>query len=272
MRRIALRAWVLCWLMLVWILLWGTVSAANILSGLAIALLITVLLPLPAVPIEGRLHPLSLLRLIATVFYYLALSSVQVAWLAVKPGPPPLSAVLRAHVAVKSDLVLALAVNIFNLIPGSIVLEIDQTRRMLYMHVIDVGSDRAVNQFYRQVAVVERLLVSTFEREADWRPSADRETSMIIVWVIAAVMLTIAAAVTMFRLLAGPSTLDRLVALDTLVAVTMCAIGTWAAFSLDTTVTYGLTALALISFVGSVSVARFRVPDSDKPRAARRLR
>ena len=93
---------------------------------------------------KGKLHPLSLLRLGITVFYYLALSSVQVAWLAVKPGPPPLSAVLRAHVAVKSDLVLALAVNIINLIPGSIVLEIDQTRRMLYVHVIDVGSDRAV--------------------------------------------------------------------------------------------------------------------------------
>jgi multicomponent Na+:H+ antiporter subunit F len=90
---------------------------------------------------------------------------------------------------------------------------------------------------------------------------------VIIVWVIAAVMLG-AAVVTMVRLLAGPSTLDRLVALDTLVAVTMCAIGTWAAFSLDTTVTYGLTALALISFVGSVSVARFRVPDTDKPRIA----
>ncbi|MDT5211110.1 MAG: multicomponent Na+:H+ antiporter subunit [Mycobacterium sp.] len=177
MRRIALRAWVLCWLMLVWILLWGTVSAANILSGLAIALLITLLLPLPTVPIEGKLHPLSLLRLGVTVFYYLALSSVQVAWLAVKPGPPPLSAVLRAHVAVKSDLVLALAVNIFNLIPGSIVLEIDQTRRMLYMHVIDVGSDRAVNRFYKQVAEVERLLVSTFERETDWRPSADKENA-----------------------------------------------------------------------------------------------
>jgi multicomponent Na+:H+ antiporter subunit E len=175
MRRIALRAWVLCWLILVWILLWGTVSTANILSGLAIALLITLLLPLPPVPVEGKLHPVSLLRLIVTVFYYLALSSVQVAWLAIKPGPPPLSAVLRAHVAVKSDLVLALSVNIFNLIPGSIVLEIDQTRRMLYMHVLDVGSDRAVNRFYRQVAVVERLLVSAFEREADWRPSAERD-------------------------------------------------------------------------------------------------
>jgi multicomponent Na+:H+ antiporter subunit F len=86
---------------------------------------------------------------------------------------------------------------------------------------------------------------------------------MHVVWIAAAVMLTSAAAITMFRLLAGPSTLDRLVALDAFVAVTMCGVGTWAAFSLDTTVTYSLTALALISFVGSVSVARFRVPDRD---------
>jgi multicomponent Na+:H+ antiporter subunit F len=81
------------------------------------------------------------------------------------------------------------------------------------------------------------------------------------VWMIAAVMLIVTAAITMFRVLAGPSTLDRLVALDTLVAVAMCGVGTWAAYSLDSTVVYGITALALISFVGSVSVARFRVPD-----------
>ncbi len=88
---------------------------------------------------------------------------------------------------------------------------------------------------------------------------------MNTVWVIAAVMLSLAAAVTMYRLLAGPSTLDRLVALDTMIAVTMCAIGTWAAFSLDTTVLYSLAALALISFVGSVSIARFRVRDIEGP-------
>lgn len=93
---------------------------------------------------------------------------------------------------------------------------------------------------------------------------------MTTIWVLAAVLLIAAAAITMFRLLAGPSTLDRIVALDTLVAVTMCAIGVWAAYSLDSTVTYGLTALALIGFVGSVSVARFRVPD--KPPSQRRPR
>ncbi|MEO3758752.1 Na+/H+ antiporter subunit E [Mycobacterium sp. B14F4] len=176
MRRIALRAWVICWLILVWVLLWGTLSAANVLSGLAVALLITVLLPLPAVPVEGRVHPLSLLRLIATVFYYLILSSVQVASLALR-RKPPLSAVMRAHVGVKSDLVLALAVNIFNLIPGTIVLEIDTARRALYMHVIDIGSDRAVAQFYRQIRVIEQLLIASFERGADWRPASSQESA-----------------------------------------------------------------------------------------------
>ena len=174
MRSHLLRAWVLCWLMLVWVLLWGKASPANIIGGLAVALVITLLLPLPAVPVEGRLHPLSLLRLLVVVAYQLVLSSVQVAWLAIKPGPPLLSAVLRAHLAIKSDLVLALAVNILTLLPGSMVLEIDQERRLIYVHVIDVGNEKAVARFYRQVEQIERLLVATFERDAHWQPSTNK--------------------------------------------------------------------------------------------------
>lgn len=92
---------------------------------------------------------------------------------------------------------------------------------------------------------------------------------MSTVFAIAGVLLGVAAVITMFRLLAGPSTLDRLVALDTLTAMTMCGIGTWAASTLDTTVTYGLAALALVGFIGSVSVARFRVPDTPDRRRRR---
>lgn len=175
MRLLALRVWMVCWLILVWILLWGTISAANILSGLAVALVITLLLPLPPVPVEGRLHPLSVLRLVTTVAYWLLVSSIQVAALAVKPGPPPLTAVLRAHLDVKSDLVLALAVNILNLTPGNIVLEIDQSRRLIYVHVLDVGSDRTVNRFYHQIDQLQKMLVASFERDADWKPSAEKE-------------------------------------------------------------------------------------------------
>ena len=103
------------------------------------------------------------------------LSSLQVAWLAIKPGPAPRSAVLRAHVAIKSDLVLALTVSVLNLIPGGIVLEIDQTRRMIYVHVIDAGTEKSVARFYRQVADIERLMIAAFEKDADWRASAERE-------------------------------------------------------------------------------------------------
>jgi multicomponent Na+:H+ antiporter subunit E len=175
MRRHLLRLWVLCWLMLVWVLLWGKVSAANVVGGLVIAALITVLLPLPAVPVEGRVHPLSLLKLAVVVAYQLVLSSLQVAWLAIKPGPAPLSAVLRAQLSIKSDLVLALAVNIVSLIPGSLVLEIDQERRLIYVHVIDVGNEKAVARFYKQVEQIERLLVASFERDADWEPVPKEE-------------------------------------------------------------------------------------------------
>jgi multicomponent Na+:H+ antiporter subunit E len=160
-----------CWLVLAWILLWGNLSAANIISGLAVALLITLLLPMPMVPVEGRLHPLSLLRFIGVVAWYLMASSVQVAWLAIKPGPPPRSAVLRVRFATKSDLVLALGVNAINLTPGTLVLEIDRDERMLYVHVLDVGSSRAVNRFYHEVAVLEHLLRRAFERQTDWRPA-----------------------------------------------------------------------------------------------------
>ena len=190
MRRYALRVWMVCWLILVWILLWGTVSPANILSGLTIALVITLLLPLPVVPIEGRVHLLSLLRLIGQVAYLLVLSSVQVAWLAVKPGPPPLTAVLRARLAVKSDLVLALGANILTLIPGSIVLEIDQTRSVLYVHVIDVGSDRVRGPVLPPDLRCRTAAGGGLRARHRMAACGRQGERMNTVWIIAAVMLS----------------------------------------------------------------------------------
>jgi multicomponent Na+:H+ antiporter subunit E len=172
-RSLLLRAWVLVWLMLVWILLWGNFSWANVLGGFAVAVFITVLLPLPVVPVQGRLHPLALLRFVGLMAWYLLQSSIQVAWLALKPGPPPLSAVLRAQLAVKSDLVLALLVNAINLTPGTMVVDIDQARRLIYVHVLDVGSTGAADRFYHETTQMERLLIAAFERDTDWRAASE---------------------------------------------------------------------------------------------------
>lgn len=170
-RELVLRVGVLLWLMVVWILLWGNISIGNVVGGLAVGLVILVLLPLPQVPVEGRVHLLSLLRLTGVIVYYAAQSSIQVAWLAVRPAKPPVTGVLRYQLGIKSDLVLTLCIDVLNLIPGTMVLEIDQNRRIVYVHVLDVGSQKAVSAFYRSVEDLERLFIASFERDSDWHPS-----------------------------------------------------------------------------------------------------
>ena len=87
-------------------------------------------------------------------------------------------------------------------------------------------------------------------------------TISLILWTLAIIALTAALALTMIRLVAGPNTLDRLISLDTLVAVAQGGLGVYIAWTRDTTPVAALVALALVAFLGSVSVARFRVSDN----------
>lgn len=175
MRAIALRLSTVAALTAVWVLLWGRITAANIIGGITVAVVIMVLLPMPRVPVQGKAHPWPVLQLLGLFTWYLVASSIQLMWLAIKPGPLPQTGVLRVPVTIKSDLVLVLASSIVTLIPGSIVLEIDQVRRILYCHVIDVGSPRSVERFYHQVAQVQRLLVAAFERDSEWLPAGGQQ-------------------------------------------------------------------------------------------------
>lgn len=170
-REVGVRLWTLGWLTFVWVLLWGTISWANILAGLVVAVVVVTVLPLPRVPVEGRIHVFGLLLLVGRLLVDFFVSSAQVAWAAIRPGRPPLGAVIRVRVAIKSDMVLTLAVDYLNLVPGTMVLEIDHRRRMLYIHVFDVSTERKVKSFYRQVAFVERAFIRAFERDSEWHPS-----------------------------------------------------------------------------------------------------
>ncbi len=84
---------------------------------------------------------------------------------------------------------------------------------------------------------------------------------MTVVAVIAAILLVAAAIITSYRVLAGPSTLDRVVGIDSLMAITASGLAVWAAYSNDTTVIPAIVALALVGFLGSAAVTRFRVRD-----------
>ncbi|MBM7416362.1 Na+/H+ antiporter subunit E [Rhodococcoides corynebacterioides] len=171
-RDIALKAALLAWLTGVWVLLWGNLSPANVLGGIVVGLFVMTVLALPRVPVEGRVHPLSVVRLVVVLVYYAAQSSVQVAWAAIRPGPPPVNAVLRYPVEIKSDLVLTFMVDALNMVPGTMVLDIDREDRVLYIHVLDVGKPDAVDQFRTIVRTYESAFIAAFERDLEWHPAS----------------------------------------------------------------------------------------------------
>ncbi|GAC56996.1 Na(+)/H(+) antiporter subunit F [Gordonia hirsuta DSM 44140 = NBRC 16056] len=86
---------------------------------------------------------------------------------------------------------------------------------------------------------------------------------MSIVWTISATLLLSASLLTLYRALRGPTTLDRLVGIDTLIALVICGLAVWVAATFDTTIVPSIVALSLVSFIGSISVARFRVRDDE---------
>ena len=72
-------------------------------------------------------------------------------------------------------------------------------------------------------------------------------------------MLGVAAALTLYRLLRGPSSLDRIAALDVFVVLIVVAVGVYIAYYRDGSNIPLLAAVALVSFVGSVAAARLAV-------------
>jgi multicomponent Na+:H+ antiporter subunit F len=75
-------------------------------------------------------------------------------------------------------------------------------------------------------------------------------------------MLGVAAVLLVVRIALGPTMLDRVVGVDVLVAVIICGLGLEAAVHQHTTTLPLLVVLAMLGFVGSVTVARFS-PGSD---------
>lgn len=89
----------------------------------------------------------------------------------------------------------------------------------------------------------------------------------VVLW-IAATMLGVAALLALIRVVRGPSSLDRVVAMDVLLSCLIGAIGIEAAYGRHGTTIPVLAVLALLGFVGSVAIARFGadVGDDDPDR------
>ncbi len=89
---------------------------------------------------------------------------------------------------------------------------------------------------------------------------------MTVVLIICLSALAAAAVLLVIRIALGPTMMDRVVALDVLVAALICSLGVEAAVNRHATTLPILVVLSLVGFVGSVSMARFNKGSDDVER------
>ena len=157
----------LAWLVLVWILLWGTWSWANLLSGLAVALVATALLPLPPVVGGARLRPLPLVRFVGHFLVDLVISSAEVAWETVRPGRDRRAAIVAVQLRTDSDLLLTLVAEALSLVPGSLVIDLDREQQTIALHLLSVRDLADVDRRKAAVLAMEDRVVRAFGSAAD---------------------------------------------------------------------------------------------------------
>ena len=161
-RRLRLRLPLIVWLVLIWNLLWGTWSWANLITGLLVALTVTVVLPLPAVTGGGRLHPVAALYFLGHFLVNLIVSSAQVAWQTLRPSGIRQSAVLLVQLRTDSDLLLSIIAQTLTLVPGSMVIDLDRDERTLALHILHVRDEGDVERQRAAVLAEEERVVRAF--------------------------------------------------------------------------------------------------------------
>lgn len=155
------------WLTAVWVLLWGELSAANVLGGLAIALVLSAAMAMPSVEFHGRVHLVPTLYLLYRFAVDLVVASAQVAAQALLPGVRLRSVVVAVQLRSHSDLYLTLTAQLCSLVPGSIVVEAHRTTGMLYVHVLDVGVAHGLDAARAHVMDTEARVLRALASDAE---------------------------------------------------------------------------------------------------------
>ncbi|WP_127502612.1 Na+/H+ antiporter subunit E [Actinoplanes solisilvae] len=156
-------------LTLIWVLLWGSFTPLTFIGGLLVAVVVLIVFPLPPVTYAGRIHPVGLLRFGLRFVYDLVIASAQVVVLAFRFGHTPGSAIVAVSLRAPSDLGLTLTAEALSLVPGSLIVDADRERGVLYVHVLGVSSALEADRFRGDVLDLERRIIQAFGSAAERR-------------------------------------------------------------------------------------------------------
>lgn len=166
-REIRRRDWLIRWhelpllagLAITWMALWQEISLMSLLSGLVVSLFAMRVFYLPPVVLAGRFNLWWGFRYVAYFLWHLSVASFQVAWLALRPGPPPAAAIVAVTLRTRSDFILTMVALTASLIPGSVVVEVDRFGSVLFLHVLNAPTGKEISQMRSQTLRIEELLL-----------------------------------------------------------------------------------------------------------------
>ena len=151
----------------IWVLLWGDLSWANVLSGVALGALVGLAFPLPSVGTAGTLRPGPLARLVGRFVGDLVVASFQVAWIAVRPGPTPRGGLVSVPLRSTSDLFIATTAGLSSMVPGTVVVDLDKSDGTLRLHVLDLAGSGGPEGVRESMRALEERLLRTFATRAE---------------------------------------------------------------------------------------------------------
>ena len=152
--RLWLQVPLLVVLVVLWMLLWGQFTPLSFVTGLILAVLVTRAFYLPPIEFSGRLNVWYFALFAGHFFWRLVVGSFQVAFQAFSPQPIRGNGVIAVQMFTRSDLIMTLTAIAVSLIPGSLVLEADRERSILYLHVLGAGPGDSVETTRAEVVRV----------------------------------------------------------------------------------------------------------------------
>jgi multicomponent Na+:H+ antiporter subunit E len=150
------------WLTVVWMALWGDLSALTLVGGVLVAVAVCWVFPLPPLRMNLRIRPLRLGWLTIRFLADVVVASGQVAWTTLQFRRHPRNAVIEVDLHTSSDFVLTVVAEMVSLVPGSLVVEARRSTHTLFLHVLDARNQAGIDKMRRQVYSLERRVVLAF--------------------------------------------------------------------------------------------------------------
>jgi len=146
-------------LVFLWVFLWDQVTVLTVVTGILLAIGVTRVLYLPPVLLSGRFNPWRGLLLGLRMMFDVTVASLQVAVLAIDPRWKPMNSIIAVQLLTRSDLVTTLTAEAISVVPGTVVVDIDRERGLLYLHALGTRTEADIERTRRGVLGTEERIV-----------------------------------------------------------------------------------------------------------------